>query len=270
MVGMFDPEEKPKNDHFGVEEPSSARRLNLSWIILGAGLILIVILMSRSLFTGPDPVIELPEVVLFPTAAPTITPTPDAWDLVNRGDEALNSEDFASALDYYDRAIEADRDNIWSYYGKGQVYLAQKDYAEAIRWYSQVIEIRPNNSSAYIDRGYVYSLMGEEDKAFADYDKAVDLEPDNALAYNNRGDSYRLRGEFDKALKDTLRAIELAPDEPFYRLSLGDIYYDQGDWQRALEEYQYYQDNYENSAYSYVGFIPERLAELREKVASTR
>ena len=62
-------------------------------------------------------------------------------------------------------------------------------HQEAIEWYDKALKIDPNNVIALYDKGFALNNLGKYEEAIEWYDKALKIDPNNVDALNNKGSS---------------------------------------------------------------------------------
>lgn len=164
----------------------------------------------------------------------------EAW--FNLGNIYAVYEDYYSAIDAYEKAIEANPNFVLAKMNMGIVYsedlgffddaIKQFDEITKIKnfkiWipyiYSNVKSVNTNKSLAYFNKGVAYrqkalylplekqylyfELLG---KAVDSYSKAIEIIDTNQDIYYNKAIAHHLRGEYKKAGLDYCKAIELSP-----------------------------------------------------------
>ncbi len=134
------------------------------------------------------------------------------------GSAKYQLENYKSAIEDFDKAIELENDYIDAYYVRALCYGNLKKYDKAANDFNKVIELNPEYKDAYINRGYyVLEKKGDFQGAISDYNKFLDLnvDGDNAFAYNNRGYAkYRLKN-YNEAMDDIQESIRLNTDNSF-------------------------------------------------------
>ena len=175
----------------------------------------------------------------------------EAW--FNLGNIYTVHEDYYSAVDAYEHAIEANPRFVLARMNLGIVYsedlgffaeaIAQFDEIPKIRlfklWipfvYSNVKSVNTNRGLAYFNKGVAYrrkalylpyekqylayKYLGEAVKAYSRSAKILKKNPD---VFYNRAVAHHLRGEFREAGLDYCKAIDLAPMrfESHYNLAI--------------------------------------------------
>ncbi|MDR2905967.1 MAG: tetratricopeptide repeat protein [Helicobacteraceae bacterium] len=136
----------------------------------------------------------------------------------NKGVEAVEAEDYHTAVSEFTKAIKIDPNSAGAYGGRGLAYRELGDYNKAIADCAKAIKIDPNNAFAYINRGVSYADLGDYNKAIADYTKAIKINPKYALAYYGRGFAYGRLRDYEKATKDARKACELGDCRLFNKM----------------------------------------------------
>lgn len=172
----------------------------------------------------------------------------------NRALAAWQSDDFASAIKEFQRAIKLgynkkavydygisvaiggkDNDALLAFatagnekFGKedptylNQIinyYLNTEKYAEALDYLNKGIAENPDAAQYYSLRGIIYDNQNEGGKAHADYEKALSLDPNNALAlfYLGRNIALQAGGMQDAYDKDDFDQYKKKTIDPMYR-----------------------------------------------------
>lgn len=130
----------------------------------------------------------------------------------DRGTEALNRGDFATALRELDEAVRKAPTEGLYYIQRGRVHYLRNDYAAAKREFDAALALNPADSRAIGLNGMVMHQQGQFDEAIQMYNVALEAQPGLTFAYCHRGRSYAMLGRFDQARADFLRCRQ--SDDP--------------------------------------------------------
>jgi tetratricopeptide (TPR) repeat protein len=159
-------------------------------------------------------------------------------DIVSIGIQKLKKKDYQGAIAEFNKALEADTNNIEAYYSRGAAFFILKDYEAAIADFNQFLHLNPNNHFAYFYRGYIRAEKGDYQGAIADYNQAIQIYPNFNTAYTNRGFAYSKLGDSQNAIADYTQAIELNPESATAYHNRGLVFgRDLGDYQKALSDF---------------------------------
>ena len=92
----------------------------------------------------------------------------------------------------------------------GQALMAQQDFAGAVEAYERAVAGEPDNIAYLESLAIGYSALERPDDALRVAEALLELDPDNALAFLVRGGVFELRGDVENARADYARALELA------------------------------------------------------------
>lgn len=110
--------------------------------------------------------------------------------------------EWASALEYMDKAIELDpKDDNYLLY-KADIYYEAGQIETAISVVDEYVERTPDYFAGYYTRGWYKDNLKDIDGAIEDYTTAITLDPDYPYAIMSRGNMYLLKGETELAMKD--------------------------------------------------------------------
>jgi len=152
-------------------------------------------------------------------------------DFINNGTAVMSSRELTQhgfgllhlrrdkeAIEYFNKAIQADPNN-WEAYGYKSYCLGNlKLHGEAISAALQSLKINPGFAHAWANLGYSYSEMNQHDKALNAYEKAIRLNPGDVTHYNNICISLSNAKQFDKAIQYAKKGLDIEPD--YWRLWL--------------------------------------------------
>lgn len=157
-----------------------------------------------------------------------------AVDWFQKGHNAVEREDYARGIIFYEKAIELDSNYTYAYNGLGIAYSKAGNENRAIQVYEKAIELNPNLAFVYSNLGNSYSAVGEIDKAIQTYERAIQVDPRYVLSYYNYGNVYLKTGENDKAIQLYKKTIELDPDYVLAYINMGEAYEGKGDNASAI------------------------------------
>ena len=93
----------------------------------------------------------------------------------HRGMAFFAMNNLESAIEDFQKSIEADPKAFRSYYYKGIVYSIQKKYQEAVECYSKSLELNEFQAHTNFRRAMAYYELGEYEKSMNDLDVALKL-----------------------------------------------------------------------------------------------
>ena len=87
------------------------------------------------------------------------------------------------ALSVYKRMMEVDASDVRPLYNSGFINLTQtENFDSAITYFDAAISLNPEYHQAYYNRGLAYLEKGDKSKAVLDFQKAIDINRDYTLA----------------------------------------------------------------------------------------
>jgi tetratricopeptide (TPR) repeat protein len=155
------------------------------------------------------------------------------------GDKALAGEDYAEAVQRYDRLIDSSKPDPLALYRRAVALDASGETDRALDDYSAAIKADPKASLAFLGRGVLLAVRKRAyDRAIEDFDKVLVIEPDNVEALVSRGDAFAQLGDLGRAMADLNRAVALAPDKPRVLLARGQVEGRRGNLAGAARDYE--------------------------------
>lgn len=109
-------------------------------------------------------------------------------------------------------------------YQLGREYYQKNEYAEAINAYEKVVELMPENYDAYSNLGVIYSILGEDELGIHFISEAIRLAPSLSYLHNNLGYVLLKQGRNSEAAGTFERALQLDPENSHARNNLQSAY----------------------------------------------
>jgi tetratricopeptide (TPR) repeat protein len=140
-------------------------------------------------------------------------------DLLDKGNQARDSRDFAGAENSYKEVLKLKPRDARAAYGLGNVYSDQQRWDDAEAAYRNSVAWAPNDADAYVALSVVLvqpRVGGDNAKRFADAEmfarKSVQIDPKNAVGWDRLGVALQARGLGNSETEHSYRrAIELDP-----------------------------------------------------------
>jgi serine/threonine-protein kinase len=148
---------------------------------------------------------------------------------LNRGLAHFELEDYQTAMNDYNQALQINPNRADIYFNRGLSRIALGEYQEAISDFNQALKLNPEDAQIYLNRGYIRMQLGDHWGSIEDFDQALRLEPSAAKVFFN---------QMTDTLNDELSAIEDKNQQLAQGLIIrGNLRYELGDYQAALEAF---------------------------------
>jgi eukaryotic-like serine/threonine-protein kinase len=147
-----------------------------------------------------------------PLVQATTTSSLEALKAYSLGKKAIDEKGSATALPYFQRAIELDPNFAMGYGAVGIVYGNLGEVGRASEYFTKAFQLREHASEReklVITARYYDSVTGELDKAAQTYQEAIDRFPRDLAAPLNLGIVYGLQGQYQKAVEVTRQALRI-------------------------------------------------------------
>ncbi len=119
----------------------------------------------------------------------------------------------ASAVKNYERAFDANPNDVNPLFLAAAIHLAKKENNLAFSEFENAIKKAPNPSFAYNHRAKILNGMGRKNDAIKDWTKAIELKPHYFAAYALRGYAYLDLKNWSAAISDFDEALAIDPNE---------------------------------------------------------
>jgi tetratricopeptide (TPR) repeat protein len=148
--------------------------------------------------------------------------TDEIKDLLTRGNDLFDKNDYAGALAVYEDLLVKYPDAYPVYLNIGNCRFAQEKYDLAEESYLKLLEKDPKSVNAIIAVGNCYANRGDSAKAQEWYGKVEFEKLEDATVLYNLGTIYYNNAKFEDALKFYRKATEIQKDstDALYQLGL--------------------------------------------------
>lgn len=114
---------------------------------------------------------------------------------------------YAKAMDYYSKALEAESANVAALSSMARLHDRQNNPEKAIEFYQRAIKVAPGQASLHADLGGVQTRVGQMATAKEQYQKAINLDPKNRSYRSSLAGILVDEGQADKAEQE-LRQVD--------------------------------------------------------------
>lgn len=163
-----------------------------------------------------------PDITIALTKIEGLVITDETRDLLGKGNELFEKNDYAGALAAYQEIIAKFPDAFPIYMNIGNCYFAQEKYDLAEENYLKLLGKDPQKAEAIIAVGNCYANRGDTAKALEWYGKVEFERIEDPIVLYNLGTNYYNNAKFDDALRFYQKAVEKQKDslDALYQLGL--------------------------------------------------
>jgi len=144
------------------------------------------------------------------------TPSLEALKAYTLGERIYGTQNTASALPHFHRAIQLDPNFAMGYLELGRSYSSLVEVGRGNEYVSKAFRLREHASEREklaIASAYYQSVTGELEKASQTYAEWIASYPRDFRPYLDGGAVYAQQGQYDKAVELTRHALRLAPED---------------------------------------------------------
>ena len=179
--------------------------------------------------------------------AATFVPSDSADAEFRLGRDLQQQNQFAGAIECYERALRIDPNYAAAHSNLGVVKQHAGLLAEAIAHYRQALEIDPNLAETASNLGSALADAGQTKEAIVEYERALALNPNCAEALVNLGVLREEQGNVAEAVRCYEQAIQVNPNCAGAYLNLGIALEEQGEEMEAGANYDRAIANYKRA-----------------------
>ncbi|MEM8867799.1 MAG: tetratricopeptide repeat protein [Verrucomicrobiota bacterium] len=167
----------------------------------------------------------------------------DASAFVVEGYTRLEEGNLEDALVAFDKALEADAEDIPALLGQARIYSGQQRHADAFQKYDTIVQIHPRHSEAWGGRGLAAFGLEDFDTALTSFENATADKPVNGFIYESLAWTRMCRGEFTEAAETAKTATIMyhrEGEKPIYPLLIAYFsYLESADMEKAKKTLTY-------------------------------
>jgi tetratricopeptide (TPR) repeat protein len=187
--------------------------------------------------------------------------------LYSQGLGMLSRDDFARALNYFEKAVEIDPNYAEAWYQAGFSYGMLGRHQDALKASRQAARLRPEWAAAFVNIGASSYALGQFKDAAEAYRQATKLDANNADAHYALGLSFNKLNRADEEILAYKRAVALKPDHAGAFEQLGLAYFKQKRFAESISAFEQLK-TYKPDAktYNYLGESYLELDKAEESV----
>ncbi|CAF3585106.1 unnamed protein product [Rotaria sp. Silwood1] len=153
-----------------------------------------------------------------------------------KGNEAYKQKDFETALNYYNKAMELDPNNMIYYTNRAAVYFEQQRWNDCIKECEKAIDIGRENKADYKLIAKAYTRIGNVKLQEKNYQDAIKYFNRSLLEHRNP-DIIKRKEEIEKILKEQERLAYINPELAEQEKTKGNEFFQKADYPSALKHY---------------------------------
>lgn len=129
--------------------------------------------------------------------------------MLDRGNKSFDEGKYDEAVEFYDKAIKANKVNATAYGNKSAALSFLERYEEALETADKALEITTRIAMLHLNKGDALNGLGEFEKAIESFNKAIELDTNLKDAYISKGAAYYYMRKYDDALSQFDMALKL-------------------------------------------------------------
>jgi len=150
-----------------------------------------------------------------------------------------DQNDYISAMDVLDSALQLDSNNYNGIYLKGQILVQIAENFNAIELFQKLIKLSPDKGDPLVEIAMIYNTLQKYDSALKYIDLSLKVEPKNAIFNNNKGFILFSKGDYKAATLAYSKAIGYDNKNYLFFNNRGLSKYNLDDYKGALEDLNY-------------------------------
>lgn len=154
----------------------------------------------------------------------------EADKLVAEGVAFHDKGDYDDAIEKYDKALDADKDNLMALTEKAFSLLASQKFDESISYCKKAIRSHPNDGglkTVYVTYGNALDAIKKTDKSIKMYNEGIKQFPDYYQLYFNKGITLSGAQKYDDALLSFQNSVMLNPKHAGSHNAIARVLYSQ-------------------------------------------
>jgi tetratricopeptide (TPR) repeat protein len=140
---------------------------------------------------------------------------------------------YDEAIEAHSKYIEAYETDYVGFYNRGLAHYNNENYASAIEDFEKAAIVDDRDSDIFLKLGQCHDNSGAAEEARRFYDKAIEIDPDNAAYYDARAALSAKNGNYEQAISDSRKSLQLYPNDCHVYMSMSGWYKAMGDTENA-------------------------------------
>lgn len=136
----------------------------------------------------------------------------DPQSYVELGNVELLKGNMKQALEFYDKALKLDPENVDAWNNKGYLLTNLGKPEDGLQCTQKATELDPERGMAWNNMGFAQYRLGKIPDARRSFEKSVEIDPGLALAWYNLGILVGNQGGIDEAIFYFEQALEIEPN----------------------------------------------------------
>lgn len=158
-------------------------------------------------------------------------------DVLKKGLEYINLQQFDKAFLSFWRAIESDPNNHDLIANVADMFIQLGKYDDGLELYDRIIKDNPKNAVVIYKKGLALSDLGKFWEAIRNYDASLEINPKYADVWNYRDLALVDLQRYEDAIESFDKYLELKPNDPYVLNTKGLCVDHLGDHKKALQLY---------------------------------
>ncbi|KAG0169063.1 TOM (translocase of outer membrane) complex component [Apophysomyces sp. BC1015] len=139
------------------------------------------------------------------------------------------------ALEYFNKAIEADPKFVQSYIKRSSIFMEQGDVPSTFKQFEEAIAINPSDPDIYYHRGQVNYISGNFDAAVKDYSESIKLDESFVYAHIQLGVVQYKLGSISSSMTTFNNTLKKFPNSADVHNYYGELLADQQKLPEAID-----------------------------------
>lgn len=159
-----------------------------------------------------------------------------SWDIFYNGAKEFLDEkqlEIAEGLVKEAEEVGESKKKAMSYVLHGRIYMTKGEDEKAVEYLNKALDIDVDNVEGNFSLGEIYTNQNEFDKAISYLKKAISIDPENFLGHKLLGQNYLNAEEYDMAVEVLEKASSISGEDPLVLYNLSYAYLKKEDYTRA-------------------------------------
>ena len=180
-----------------------------------------------------------------------------------KGLELYEKKDFDSAIEYFYKSINRNKNNAKAYNNLAMSYWFKNNTSAAIKYLKKSSFIDKNYTQPLVNLAMLYKQLGDDESQLYYLQKAVNGNLNNYLAYYRLGDYYKNAGKYPEAIKNYKEVVKINQKFPEVYLSLAMSFFETEEFNYTLMALGQYKEFYPDSDFAFFLAARANLAMCR-------
>lgn len=154
---------------------------------------------------------------------------------IQKGEILKNLKNYNASIQSYGKALDIDQNDATALLGMADSYAGLKDYSKALAFAANITKLDPKNKANWLREGDLLKQQKRFNESIVKYEASLALDSNYVVAWARIGDAQRSLKNYNASVKSYRKALDTDMNYTYAWSSISDIYIGLKDYANAYE-----------------------------------